>query len=481
MGTLKSLLYRRVLGIALGCSAATACDGVLEVEPASEFSDAFLATRSGMKAVLNSAYDNIQPMSDPGALRIYIEEATTDVLLNFRGVTARGIEIMKNFTWDAANTTLEAYLWVYPYRAIRDANIVLDKIDDNGELTTQEKALYAAEARFIRATAYSLLYGYYGPVSLVTSSTDEIEKPRATEQEMIEFVEKELLAAAEVLPLTAPEYGRATRGAALGMLAKFTLNTRQWQKAADLSKRVMDLGKYSLFPDYAAMFAIANEGNAEMIFVSPGVAREPEGNVWVANALPVAYPTHVTNTPTQVTLSMPFYNSFAPEDLRKKPILTQYVNLQGQFINLLIGDEYLHPRSLKYPLDPNADGRAHGTDIPYLRYADILLTRAEALNELQGPNAESFSLINQVRRRAGLKDLTMAEAGTKAAFLDRILDERNWEFYSEAKRREDLIRHGRFISSARARGVNAQPHHVRYPIPQADMDANPALVQNPGY
>src|SRR5690606_39797988 len=112
------------------------------------------------------------------------------------------------------------------------------------------------------------------------------------------------------------------------------------------------------------------------------------------------------------------------------------------------------------PIYPNAISQNNGNDIPVVRYADILLSRAEALNELSGPNQESIDLINQVRTRAGIDNLQLASFSTKEQLRDHILAERGWEFFTEGKRREDLIRMGKFISGALSRGKNAKPTHV---------------------
>ncbi|HTI58614.1 RagB/SusD family nutrient uptake outer membrane protein, partial [Mucilaginibacter sp.] len=129
-------------------------------------------------------------------------------------------------------------------------------------------------------------------------------------------------------------------------------------------------------------------------------------------------------------------------------------------------------------------GNNGGADVPIIRYADILLTRAEALNELNGPTVECFTLINQVRSRAGIAPLTLVDAPTQDAFRDAILRERGWEFVGEGKRREDMIRQGKFLSSALARGISANnvtAGKVLFPIPQSEIDANKLCVQNPGY
>ena len=132
------------------------------------------------------------------------------------------------------------------------------------------------------------------------------------------------------------------------------------------------------------------------------------------------------------------------------------------------------------PMDPNGSGDGQGNDIPDIRYSDILLSRAEALNELNGPVQESIDLINQVRSRAGASEISLADF-SKQSLKSFILDERKREFFWEGKGREDQLRQDVFISKAVERGKLAQTFHVLFPIPQINLDANPKLVQNEGY
>ncbi|WP_373331374.1 RagB/SusD family nutrient uptake outer membrane protein [Salmonirosea aquatica] len=164
--------------------------------------------------------------------------------------------------------------------------------------------------------------------------------------------------------------------------------------------------------------------------------------------------------------------------------VTEYTDTKGVKQKLLEdanGKPLDNARSFKYTPDPNAISQNNGNDIPEIRYADILLSRAEALNELSGPTQESIDLINQVRTRAAVPALSLADFSTKEQLRDHLLKERGWEFFTEGKRREDMIRMGTFISNAVARGKNAQPFHVLYPLPQSEIEANPNLKQNEGY
>lgn len=317
---------------------------------------------------------------------------------------------------------------------------------------------------------------------MISSRPDNLEPSRASENEMKAFIEEEYTAITEVLPeqRSVEETGRATKGAALGMLTKFYLNTKQWQKSSDTAQQIMDMGIYELYPDYFELFQVENEHNSEFIFVHPVVPAAGVGNVFPPAAFPPDYPTPGSheNWAAQVRLRDSFVTSFDSDDDRLELIITEFTDVDGNHVELLGND---NARSFKYWPDPNANGRHTGNDIPEIRYSDILLSRAEALNELNGPNQESIDLINEVRNRVGISELKLSDFSDKEELRSHILQEREWEFYHEGKRREDMIRQDMFISNAQSRGKNAQEHHTLFPIPQSEMDANPNLEQTSGY
>ena len=384
------------------------------------------------------------------------------------------------FTWDSSIDWFETE-WEVLYQAIRDANILLENLEDEGEFNR----LVRAEANFIRGWSYYLLHLYFGPTPLYTSSSDEYNQAKASEDDMQAFIEQELMAAADGLPAEQEEYGRATEGAALGLLCKFYLNTKQWQKSADVAQQIIDLNRYALVSNYADVFSLDNEGNAELLWTLVRTASGAVGNTGGAQYINAhTFPTDYPLLPNQSVYAArtyffdEFINSFEEGDTRRDMIVTEYVNTSGELIILLGNDQSL---SLKYEFDPNANGPGMGNDMPEVRYADVLLSRAEALNELNGPSQESIDLINQVRARAGVSLLSLNSFSTKESLRDHIMKEREWEFYAEAKRRQDQIRAETFIQKAQARGHNAQPFHKLFPIPLSEINANPNLEQNTGY
>jgi hypothetical protein len=470
--------------------AGNSCEKALDVTPVSEFSpDNVLNSDAGIKTLLFSAYAQSQTQNNTRYV-INDSEMSTDVAYDTGGAENGQLQTIINFTWDASLGIFFDDVWAPNYRTIRDANSVIENIA-KVNTTEANKKLYAAEARVLRAQAYATLYNWFGPVPLRTPETQTGNLARATNEEILGFVEKEITEAVVDLPAPGAEatFGRYNKGVANAILAKFYLNTKQWQKAADASKAVIDFNYYQLFSAFDQLFRIENKMNKEMILVVPCLAQDPFGNWFQAGALPPAYKSSpqfpnfvykstMSNFATMYRLRTAFTNTFSPADKRLSLILTSYVNSSDATVDLSTGD---NARSFKY-WDNNTVGNNSGTDVPVLRYADILLTRAEALNELNGPTEEALAMINPVRLRANLPALTIADVPSKEVFRDAILRERGWEFVSEAKRREDLIRQGKFISSAQARGVaNATETRILFPIPQSEIDANKLCVQNPGY
>ena len=449
----------------------------------------FLVTQEGLESILFASYSQAYQNGYSHHSVRNVLDWCTDIEWETGGGENLTAVLMINFTWDPTLGWLYGEMWQKPYRGIRNANIVLENLE-GAEISTETKTLFAAEARFLRALAYSNLYNWYGPVPLRLSTSDELYIGRSTDEEMKSFIETELLAVIPDLPAPGAEAagGRATSGAARALLAKFYLNTKQWQKAADMAKAVMDMGKYSLYPDYEMMFHVENEINSEFILSYPQLAGQ-QGCNYMNGAFPPGFKSDPRtglqfisswrNWAAQYRLYDDFFNSFEDGDLRKNLIISEYINNDDELVSLLDAN---NTRSFKYWPDPNGTGNEHGNDVAAIRYSDILLSRAEALNEVNGPNQESVDLINLVRDRAGLEPILLTDFGSKEALRMHLLDERSWEFYSEGLRREDQIRMGTFISSAIARGhANAKDFRVRFPIPQSALDANPELKQNDGY
>ncbi|MBE7172606.1 MAG: RagB/SusD family nutrient uptake outer membrane protein [Williamsia sp.] len=484
---------RSILVCILVFGSLLGCKKFLEEEAFSQLAtENFLATQEGIESTLAGAYASAANMLTNNSIyTLGPQEFSTDIMWQSGDNVESTIAQYINFTLTPSTDFLTTN-YDPPYQTIRNANILLENID-RVAISDQQKEAYKAECRFLRAVSYYKLYFFFGTVPLRKATTDELNMPRATDAEMKAFIESELLAVVPTLPAPGKEaaYGRAHSAAAQGFLCKYYLYTKQWQKAADMAKKIMDLNTYSLFATYKDLFKVENERNKEYIWIRPAKASADRrtANGWMNVSFPANFAKEPisgltflstwVNFPNEFRLLDPFYNSFEAGDARKDLIITSYIDNTGKTISLLNDN---NTRSFKYWPDPQASGASHGNDIPEIRYADILLSRSEALNELNGPNQEAVDLINQVRTRAKLNRKLLTDFPSKESLRDHILKERGWEFYSEGHRRMDLIRMDKYISSAQARGkTSAQPFHVLFPIPQVAINANPKLVQNPGY
>jgi starch-binding outer membrane protein, SusD/RagB family len=475
---MKNILYK-VLMFG-GFLFISSCEGLLEEQVFSDLGPInFFNNANDAESLLNSAYASDQRRSSRDYL--LLSELTTDILIQRGGGLRRDAQPLEDFTWDATHPFLDVE-WQRDYDAIYRSNLILNRVPEI-EMDENRKREILAEARFIRASNYFYLYDLFGPVPIITSSELKIdERPsRPSKDDFISFVEQELILASQDLPINPRNYGRANKGIALSLLTKFYLNNKKWSEAAQTAKTVMDLNKYNLFVSAtrADLFSIENEVNEEFIYIRPNLPIPGLSTSYLAHAAPPAYRFKFPprgNFAAQYQLLDNFVDSFHPDDQRKEVIIREYIDLNGNLRKLGKDDS----RSFKFEEDPSGVGVDMGNDFPIIRYADILLSRAEALNELSGPNQEIIDLINQIRLAAGVPLIALSNFN-KESLKDHILNERVWEFFTEELRRQDLIRHGKFIEFAKSRGKSATEKHILFPIPQGEIDRNLNLQQNPGY
>ncbi|MBU3028397.1 RagB/SusD family nutrient uptake outer membrane protein [Zobellia galactanivorans] len=477
----------------------TQCEDPLKTEVYGEYSlvDG-PASKGFMDGLLNGVYAEFQFNGVQGRDFFYFSDFSGDHLYNERGGLSRVTAFVQNWNWDAQNPSwFRDDFWTKPYAAIRNANFFLEVVD-NSELSAEEKNQYKAEVRFARATTYAFMYNWFGSVPLRTSSSDPADMERASDDEMREFIETELADAAKDLPVTAEEFGRATQGAAYGILMKHYLNTKNWDKVVEYANLIQDLGVYSLYTagsnPYRDLFKVSTEGSEnETIYSFPATSLiESTANAIMSHSYPESNYKALVNG-DDVKLSNQsisgtknraydfFLNSFEPNDDRKKQIINQYINSEDEVVTQAPDKNAV----FKYWPDPNMLEWKSGHDFRIIRYADVLLSKAEALNEINGPTQEVIDLINEVRGRAKASVLELADYPSTEGLRDAILEERGWEFYFEGKRREDLIRHGKFVSAKKNHPIHpvpsAEDFRVLMPIPQEEIDVNPNMVQNPGY
>lgn len=474
----------------------TSCTNFLTEKVYTEYDPAeMLKEQSGIDALLTGAYARSRIVAYDSRNYTYLmNEFPTDITFETGGGLERDAKPFIDFTWTVDNTFLNGF-WGKMYGAIASANSVLNVTEGLTAISEDNLNKIKGEARFIRAASYYFLYNIFGPTPIIVipqgATPDEIERigkstPRASKEDFIKYLVEDLDFAATYLPTIENPIGRATKGAALGILTKLYMHEKDWNNVITTAQKIIDLNYYSLYSNYKKLFSVDGESNMEYIYRAPCIAQNGYQNNYMPHAFPPNYPiqSNWVNFGAQFRTYTAFYKTFETNDIRKDLIITHYIDNSGKEIELLetpTGSPLDNSRSFKYWPDPNAVGESNGNDIVYVRYADILLCKAEALNELDGPNHESISLINQIRSRANADSISVNNFPTKESLRDFILAERGREFFSEGLRREDLIRHGKFISNAIARGKAAKPYQVVFPIPQRQIEANQNLVQNEGY
>jgi starch-binding outer membrane protein, SusD/RagB family len=414
--------------------------------------------------------------------------------------------------------------WAANYRGIARSNSAIENISKmtSTQINDANKAFLIAQARFLRALFYFNVAVYFEDAPLITETQllENAYVPKNNQQEILTQVVEDLTAASEVLPVTvsADLTGYATKGAALGLLARVHLFSKNYAAAAAAAKGVMDLGFYNLTTPYGTIFTEAGENTREIVFSvrfqeaagfatgstfgatftgQPKVNSQPLANLvneyYNTAGQPVSFPTTTpsatqkANRDPRLALTIWFRGDvFATNNAGAN--VTFGVNSPSNFTTY--GQrKYAHTRTS--PLGTNTAG-AQSQDFYILRYADILLMRAEALIESDPTNPEIYTLINQVRARVTMPSIEAAEGPnrTQAQLRDILRHERRVELAFEGLRFFDLKRWGQVEAAyARMRADNITSYNPNYrglrsetfPIPLSELDANKNLVQHPAW
>lgn len=453
-----------------------------------------------------SWWDGIHTTSERGVM--FINDATTEILTGTWGEAQICSEL--NFFPETQEVTWFYYKNEEPYgyaNKISRCTIVLDQIEKSS-VSENLKNRYSAEVRCARAMLSYILYDMYGPlavapIEVLLNPLREHPLPRLSHEEMVKFIENDLLFAAEYLPYPgAARYGKFSKGLAKMLLIRLYLhesagNKEYYRQVETLARELMDAKYgYRLMSDYPAMFELGGQGSAnkEIIWAVPSSNEGPNTNQWHMMVLPTDFNQNGMGAGWGVcTSTWWFYDTFEEGDARKTYLLDHYTNADGEVVSRNSGASTLAtgPLALKYGYDPDVlgSGGYSNIDIIIYRYADVYLSLAEALvmkpGATQGDYAEALGYVNTVRNRAKLKDLKLQDFNTPTAFIDQLLTERSHEFWCEnGQYRADLIRHDKFVQ--RAVEVSQTPYANKYkelyPLPLSVItDGKGQIKQNPGY
>jgi hypothetical protein len=415
--------------------------------------------------------------------------------------------------------------WTIAYRTIGRVNSFLQNID---AVTMDEsvKNRMKGEARFFRGLLYADLIHFYGDVPLIlkTLSLSEAEVSRTAKDQVLKAVLEDLDFAAANLPNTysGSDVGRATKGAALAFKTRTLLYNKKWQEAVDAAKQVIDLGVYELYPNYEGLFREENENNKEVIF-DIQYARDLRPQLWPSTAVSFSeWPTpgvsvdiidaYYTTGGVPITASGSGYNPQNPFVNRDPRLAATFVLPGSQYGSIkyipALDQQPTGARPRKYADIENPNKNNCGINYILMRYADVLLMRAEALIEAGNTSQEVYDLINRVRQRVNMPKIENVEgAGLSQGQLREILrHERRVEFAMEGTRYSDMRRWEDVSTVHDVYGYNINKlsdpsdqskwvfERVKldtrsfdankgwlWPIPLAEMQNNKKMTQNPGY
>lgn len=447
----------------------TSCgDSFFDLEPASSVTiDKVYKTASDYNVAVIGCYAKLQSQ-----VNFYTEccEYRSDNLS--LGAPTAGTQDrydIDHFTEKPSNGILSSY-WANFNNNVYRCNLLLDQID-GANFAENLKKQYKGEAMFIRALNYFNMYRIWGGVPAtkhVVSAAEALKVARYSDEQMFDLIAGDLKEIVDnnYLPETysSADMGRATSGAAKALLGKVYLTFHKWTEAKDILSQL--IGKYQLVSPIAQVFNVDNKNNNEIIFaVHFNKEIEGEGHSFWYN---------LTNASDDTNQTSSLLNTFPTGDARKD--LITYVQVEK---NVRLMKKFYDTKSPTF--------KTVGNDQILLRYADVLLMYAEALNEIQYDASEgslALKYLNAVRQRAGISNLTVKQLPTQEKFRKGILVERQREFPYEGQRWFDLVRMGFAKSVMAENGVEIKDYQLLFPIPQQEIEKvgdKSILWQNPGY
>ncbi len=496
-----------ILGAAI--AAAAACTNLDEELYSVVSQDNFGSTQNEINSLIGPAYGSICEYVD--GYYWYGMCSGDDYIIPSRGYDWNHGGVFRRIHEHQFNA-LEAnsYYNFWRFNAITNINKVLAMVDDLNEDVLADKPRMIAELKGLRAWWYFFMLDRIGPVPIVTKFEDALPTNKGlTRKDVYDFTVKELEEVVENLSedVTPDMYGKFGKWAGYTLLAKLYINSEvytgepQWQKALEACDKVIESGAYILEPDNNSNFLVECEGSRENIFVVPY-----DYEHFICYFIPYQMSLHY-NQVEQFDIRFDggcwngpcftesFMKSYDPDDKRLGWFLygQQYdkkgeplTDRKGNPLNFTFEiEDYANAtevegaRIFKWELEKDSYNHLNN-DFAIFRYVDVLLMKAECLLRL-GNEKDARNIVNDCRKR-NFSNYSEAKQ-IKLLTLDELLAERGRELVLEGWRRNDLIRFGKFTEPFDFKPTKDgdDGHTLLFPIPQIIIDANPGIVQNPGY
>jgi len=481
----------------------TSCESNLDVDPTDQYTtDTFWKTEEHASAGLTGCYNALSPWR-------------SQHFYEFDMITSNGMPYNESNGTQAigkgehtSTTPLIANLWKNCYVGIGRTNTFIQNIS-KVKMDENKKEQMIGEALFLRAFYYLNLTDKFGNVPLILEqpTTEQGELPRTDKSEVVKQILEDLTNASNFLPTKyeGNDLGRITKGAALALKARALLYNERWEEAATAAKEVMDLKVYSLFNDYRRFWKEENKHNSEVIFnietKSPEYTTNYDHVTFLLNRpapLKELVDLYLMKDGKSITES-PLYDPDKPYENRDPRLLYTITCIGYPYNGKLITNEevmttgYGLKKYTSYEDDveiPLVESSTINTIL--IRYAEVLLTYAEAQNEVAGPDASVYDAINQIRKRVSVDMPEVVKNLTKAQMRQVIRRERRIElafeglYYSDilrwktAEKENNGIMHGADGLGIVERHFNPQRDYL-WPIPYNQLMLNTNLTQNPNW
>ncbi len=491
------------------------CKDFLEKAPLNSVSnETFWLTENEAKAALAGVYSRLQ-QNFLGYERVYLDGITDNAFLDPGNGNQRGMPDLATGNITPVSGAAVSNMYSSPYRAIASCNYFLDNVD-KAPISEELNTRYRAEVRFIRALSYFDLVQAFGGVIIYRNFPAVLADAniaKSTAEEVYAFIHEDLDFAIANLP-DERYTGNAVKASAQGIKARVLLTQNRFAEAIPVLQQIINSGKFGLANNYAALFRTAGQANAEVNreimfstqYLAPNnVHRSNSGMDIELGWWSLMQPYQDLADAYQMTDGKPAGESplFDPQNpyANRDPRLDMTVKLPGEVWRNASGTEWTgsYPTMTGFLVEKyvdlsrapitNTTAQSSDQDYIHLRYADILLMYAEAMNEVNGPSEAVYNALNEVRSRPGVNmpPVDQAKYNTKESLREYIRNERRVEFALEGQRYNDLkrwrIAHIKLPTLRTPAGAQLQFSEANYVLPfqQEELDANPNLVQNEGY
>ncbi|RKD90618.1 RagB/SusD family nutrient uptake outer membrane protein [Mangrovibacterium diazotrophicum] len=488
-----------VLTLCISGSLITSCSDFLNPDPESLYTtQTFYTSQTDFELAISAVYAEQQDVYDGQTGMLHFLTARSD---DANAVNTNTYSDGADIFIDTSTGSCIANVWESMFVIVIRCNSILIRIDDVDFDDESTKNYIKGEAYAMRAWAYDNLAKFFGGVPLIVdaeyTTAETYAIARSTQDETFAQAVSDYKAAISLLPESwdSDDIGRITEYAADAALGRLYMFMNEPANAKPYLEAVINSGIYSLAENYEDCFTDAydNDVTKDRVWEVQYIGGlTGEGQTFSESCMPEGYTGSegyaLRGSSAAMQVSTNMVSAFEDGDYRETIATSDEITGTG-------AEGYTWcTKYSRHSYEPQSS-TDWANNLPIIRYSDVLLMCAEAINATEGPTSEAIGYVNEVRNRAELADLLSTQTGDAASLLTAIKQERRVEFMFEALRWFDLVRWGDFVTvmsdfldeADEGNGrysSNVQSFRSVFAIPQAEMDRydnTSVMWQNTGY